>query len=478
MGKVSITDGIKQLWIDETELNNFLCNNKEWELGTLRKFCKVSKKRRDELLHSLDLIVFEQKYHEIPDKLMCEEFNLTLDEYKMLVKYLGFKRTKEERNNLRKLSCKLSYYNKTEEEKKQFHEKQRQGMFNKYGVYTVSGIPEIQQKRERTNLQKYGRKYGFDYNKVKDTIKERYRVENVSQNEDVKQRKVKTCRKNFGVDFPGQSDEIRKKIVQSNIQRYGFDNPAKNEEVIKKTQESRKRHFQENPVSSTNFCHNSRGSQSKPNTNFENLLNESNICHTRELRIMTKYYDFQIGKYVIEINPTATHNITWHPWNKDNKGIPKDYHYNKSKTAYKNGYRCVHVWDWDDKEEIIRFLGSLDDNTYFIDNHENNSIDLKSSDMKVLHSFFYSLHEQGVLNLGCNGIWNNYINNYFVQFVKANFYVNKIKLDLDLSKCFVPRFDNYKVLKQIKPQCYNITLGQDTSVDVYDCGRQIIEIEL
>lgn len=74
---------------------------------------------------------------------MCEEFNLTLDEYKMLVKYLGFKRTKEERNNLRKLFCKLAYCNKTEEEKRQFPEKQRQGIFNKYSVYTVSGILEI-----------------------------------------------------------------------------------------------------------------------------------------------------------------------------------------------------------------------------------------------------------------------------------------------------------------------------------------------
>lgn len=63
MGKVSITDGIKQLWIDEIELDDFLCNNDEWEIGTLKKFCKVSKKRRDELLHRLDLILFEQKYH-------------------------------------------------------------------------------------------------------------------------------------------------------------------------------------------------------------------------------------------------------------------------------------------------------------------------------------------------------------------------------------------------------------------------------
>ena len=32
------------------------------------------------------------------------------------------------------------------------------------------------------------------------------------------------------------------------------------------------------------------------------------------------------------------------------------YHINKTKLAIKNGYHCIHVWDWDDKNKIIELL--------------------------------------------------------------------------------------------------------------------------
>lgn len=55
---------------------------------------------------------------------------------------------------------------------------------------------------------------------------------------------------------------------------------------------------------------------------------------------------------MIEINPTATHNATWSPWNKEH-GLDKHYHADKTDLAIKNGYRCIQVWDWDDPQKII-----------------------------------------------------------------------------------------------------------------------------
>lgn len=92
---------------------------------------------------------------------------------------------------------------------------------------------------------------------------------------------------------------------------------------------------------------------SGPNLRFKNLLDTEGIEYDREFRIENYSYDFKIGNVLVEINPTITHNSTWTPFNKV---TDKFYHRDKSECAKKHGYRCVHVWDWDDCEKIIRTL--------------------------------------------------------------------------------------------------------------------------
>lgn len=94
---------------------------------------------------------------------------------------------------------------------------------------------------------------------------------------------------------------------------------------------------------------------SKPNKTFGELLNKSNIDYTQEFVIGTKSYDFKIGNTLVEINPTATHNVDWSPYS-DHTGKTNKYHLEKSKLAIENNYRCIHVWDWDDKNKIISLL--------------------------------------------------------------------------------------------------------------------------
>lgn len=92
---------------------------------------------------------------------------------------------------------------------------------------------------------------------------------------------------------------------------------------------------------------------SKPNLEFKSLLEENNIQYSREFRLGNYSYDFKVGDNLIEINPTATHNSTWSPFSTP---LNKDYHYKKSETATKAGYRCIHIWDWDNPLDIIRLL--------------------------------------------------------------------------------------------------------------------------
>ena len=41
---------------------------------------------------------------------------------------------------------------------------------------------------------------------------------------------------------------------------------------------------------------------------------------------------------------------------KNNKGQDPKYHQEKSILAETNGFRCIHVWDWDDKNKIVALL--------------------------------------------------------------------------------------------------------------------------
>ena len=65
-------------------------------------------------------------------------------------------------------------------------------------------------------------------------------------------------------------------------------------------------------------------------------------------------YDFKIGNILVEINPSATHNVTWSPYGTQKKD--KSYHLHKTLNAEQDGYRVIHVWDWDNKDLIINQL--------------------------------------------------------------------------------------------------------------------------
>lgn len=93
---------------------------------------------------------------------------------------------------------------------------------------------------------------------------------------------------------------------------------------------------------------------SKPNLKFKKLLEDLNISFTQEFPLSSREYDFKVGDSLIEINPTYTHNSTWSHFNEH--GLDPKYHYNKSKLALANGYRCIHIFDWDNSEKISKSL--------------------------------------------------------------------------------------------------------------------------
>lgn len=92
-----------------------------------------------------------------------------------------------------------------------------------------------------------------------------------------------------------------------------------------------------------------------PNNQFAELLERENISYMREFSLELKSYDFKVGNNLIEINPTITHNSNWSPYGT-HQGIDKNYHLEKSNISKSHNYRCIHIWDWDDKEKIVNSL--------------------------------------------------------------------------------------------------------------------------
>lgn len=70
--------------------------------------------------------------------------------------------------------------------------------------------------------------------KNKDTILEKYGVDNISNSKEIKDKKVETCLRNFGVDYPQQSKEILQKGKSTKFEKYGDENYV-NIEKAKKT---------------------------------------------------------------------------------------------------------------------------------------------------------------------------------------------------------------------------------------------------
>lgn len=90
----------------------------------------------------------------------------------------------------------------------------------------------------------------------------------------------------------------------------------------------------------------------KPNRDFANLLCANGIEYTTEFCVGGKLFDFKIGKYLVEVDPTITHNSTFSIYGEE-AVIKPCYHHLKSSIAIDNGYICIHIFDWLDKQDII-----------------------------------------------------------------------------------------------------------------------------
>lgn len=128
----------------------------------------------------------------------------------------------------------------------------KNSIMEKYGVENISQLESIKRKKEDTMLKHYGVRHLMqdpNYRKQKeDELFEIYGVRNVSQLQTIKDKKKATTRKNYGSDTYFTSEEGIKRTKETLLKKYGVDNVSKSDIIKeKKIQTTLKNWGVENP---------------------------------------------------------------------------------------------------------------------------------------------------------------------------------------------------------------------------------------
>ena len=312
---------------------------------TMIRCCKICNKKFESTAPRN--LCYDDHYRTCPD---CGEsvlWNRT-DDFK------GCKKCNQKRAVIARKQTMLERYGgETTLQSKQLSAKMRATNLNKYGCENAMQNKSVQAKAKATNIGRYGyenvmsnpdiakksaevRSLNIDtaMKHIKDAWLAKYGVDNVSKCPEIIDKIATTFLARYGVNCAVRVPEFRQKMIDTMMERYG---------VPYYTQ-------------SDNYRHSPYFRVSKINQRFADKLRDAGILHKSEFSIGLKSYDFVLNtaQTLIEINPTYTHNAIGNHWNT--QGLSMYYHRDKTQLAEDNGYRCIHVWDWDDWDKVIDLI--------------------------------------------------------------------------------------------------------------------------
>jgi endogenous inhibitor of DNA gyrase (YacG/DUF329 family) len=259
--------------------------------------------------------------------------------------------------------------------------KSRNTMINKYGAKTTLESQELKCKVHDTVVKKYGNDNPMQSEEIKNKVRatniSKYGVDNpmkcqrisnkVSSTRNIKLQTdwkdlvLSKCQstwiENLGVDNPSKSPVILDKITSTFMKKYGVKRAVNVPEFRQKMIDTMiDRYGVPYYIQSENASLHTGKIPIINKKKFAERLDSLNIPYQMEFPIESKSYDFRIlnTNILIEIDPTYTHNIIGNHWNRN--GISNNYHLNKTQIAEDNGYRCIHVFDWDDIDKIVDLI--------------------------------------------------------------------------------------------------------------------------
>ena len=344
-------------------------------------------------------------------------------------------KTKEqEQERANKISSTLKQYNNslTTQEKQDKYGKGIKSYWNNIDQETRSQINKSKiPKIKETKLKRYGNENYNNSNETKQTNLIRYGVENTLRTEKAKNNAKQVMQEKYNVDYFFCNRDIFKQI---SLDKYGVAHPMKNEEIKQKLKDTKL--YRHGDINYNNYekarqtCLKRYGTTSSfnikkskytkiaryndPNYNnreqamktiferygkdyYKNKLKYIGARISKvnkefakfaditdfEFPINTYSYDLKKNDILIEIDPTFTHNCLDKPLHNRFGGLDSLYHYNKSIIAKEHGYRCIHIFDWDDWNKILYII--QDKETLYARNLEIKLVDIDSCDDFLNH---------------------------------------------------------------------------------------------
>lgn len=170
--------------------------------------------------------------------------------------------------------------------------------------------------------------------KRKQTCIERYGVDNVMHNKQFVDKIANTMLDRYGVNCAMKVPRFRERFKDTMIELYGVPYYVMTDEYLSNS------HFR----------------ISSENRSVGKLFEDAGFAVKYEFTIEDKVYDILLSDIntVIEVDPSYTHNVIGNHWAKT--GVQEDYHKVKTALAHEHGYRCIHIFDWDDINKLINML--------------------------------------------------------------------------------------------------------------------------
>ena len=127
---------------------------------------------------------------------------------------------------------------------KDFKDKVKNTVMQRYGVTCVSKLSSVKEKYKETCKKKYGVEYYYQTKEFKEKAKKtcvaRYGVEHSTQSLNAKKKVKETVLKKYGVHAITQSEVFKEKAKQTCIKKYGADNYAKTKQFKKTLKKNNK----------------------------------------------------------------------------------------------------------------------------------------------------------------------------------------------------------------------------------------------
>ena len=254
---------------------------------------------------------------------------------------------------------------------KEANQKGLQTRLERYGGSGL-GSPEIRQKIEATNIEKYNAINPFQNEEVKQKCKDTRLKKYGDSNFNNRDRAKETCLDKYGTDHQMKNSEIQNKAKQTRKERYGVDYIFQLESTIKNSHTIEAQHKRiisnRNRILSGNYIN-------KTEKVFMTLCKQYNVDVIPEY--YSELYPYACDFYIpekdlyIEVNIFWTHNTHFFTGSKEDldmvnkwksKGLNRAidiwtrYDIEKRDTALKNNLNYLVFWSYKEIEEWFKKL--------------------------------------------------------------------------------------------------------------------------